>query len=136
MAISRRNEMPQQPMLFCEIFDVWDIDFMGPFPSLTMFHDGWRPRPSKPMKLKLLFGVSKALISDQRSHFCNRTMAMLLEKYGVLPLRITLKPIAKWKSLIGKSRSYYRRWQTRARTIGAVSSRMLCECIEQLTRLR
>ena len=23
--------MPQQPMLFCEVFDVWGIDFMGPF---------------------------------------------------------------------------------------------------------
>jgi len=24
--------MPQQPMLFCEVFDVWGIDFMGPSP--------------------------------------------------------------------------------------------------------
>jgi len=24
--------MPQQPMLFCEVFDVWGIDFIGPFP--------------------------------------------------------------------------------------------------------
>ena len=24
--------MPQQPMLFCEVFDVWGIDFMEPFP--------------------------------------------------------------------------------------------------------
>uniref|UniRef100_A0A151UF49 Uncharacterized protein n=1 Tax=Cajanus cajan TaxID=3821 RepID=A0A151UF49_CAJCA len=24
--------MPQQPMLLCEVFDVWGIDFMGPFP--------------------------------------------------------------------------------------------------------
>ncbi|RDX70137.1 pol, partial [Mucuna pruriens] len=24
--------MPQQPILFCEVFDVWGIDFMGPFP--------------------------------------------------------------------------------------------------------
>ena len=30
--ISHRNEMPQQPLLFYEIFDVWGIDFMGPFP--------------------------------------------------------------------------------------------------------
>ncbi|MED6151726.1 hypothetical protein PIB30_085146 [Stylosanthes scabra] len=28
---SRKDEMSQQPMLFCEIFDVWDIDFMSPF---------------------------------------------------------------------------------------------------------
>jgi hypothetical protein len=25
--------MPQQPLLYCEIFDVWGIDFMGPFPN-------------------------------------------------------------------------------------------------------
>ena len=25
--------MPQQPMLFCEVFDVWGIDFLGPFPD-------------------------------------------------------------------------------------------------------
>ena len=24
--------MPQTPILICEIFDVWGIDFMGPFP--------------------------------------------------------------------------------------------------------
>jgi len=24
--------MPQQPILFCDVFDVWGIDFMGPFP--------------------------------------------------------------------------------------------------------
>lgn len=23
--------MPQQPMIFCEVFDVWGIDFMGLF---------------------------------------------------------------------------------------------------------
>ncbi|GJT39682.1 reverse transcriptase domain-containing protein [Tanacetum coccineum] len=26
--------MPQNAIQFCEIFDVWGIDFMGPFPSL------------------------------------------------------------------------------------------------------
>ena len=25
--------MVQTPILVCEIFDVWGIDFMGPFPS-------------------------------------------------------------------------------------------------------
>ncbi|RDY10042.1 Retrovirus-related Pol polyprotein from transposon 17.6, partial [Mucuna pruriens] len=32
VAMNRRHEMPQQPILFCEVFDVWGIDFMGPFP--------------------------------------------------------------------------------------------------------
>ncbi|KAL4297162.1 hypothetical protein GQ457_12G011620 [Hibiscus cannabinus] len=31
--ISRRNEMPLQNILEVELFDVWGIDFMGPFPS-------------------------------------------------------------------------------------------------------
>nr|GEW98681.1 reverse transcriptase domain-containing protein [Tanacetum cinerariifolium] len=31
--ISQRDEMPQKVFQVCEIFDVWGIDFMGPFPS-------------------------------------------------------------------------------------------------------
>nr|GEX78852.1 reverse transcriptase domain-containing protein [Tanacetum cinerariifolium] len=31
--ISQRDEMPQNSIKVCEIFDVWGIDFMGPFPS-------------------------------------------------------------------------------------------------------
>lgn len=31
--ISNRNEMPINNILYIEIFDVWRIDFMGPFPS-------------------------------------------------------------------------------------------------------
>ncbi|GJZ29522.1 reverse transcriptase domain-containing protein [Tanacetum coccineum] len=32
--ISQRDEIPQNSIQVCEIFDVWGIDFMGPFPSL------------------------------------------------------------------------------------------------------
>ncbi|GKB16421.1 reverse transcriptase domain-containing protein [Tanacetum coccineum] len=31
--LSQRDEMPQNAIQVCEIFDVWGIDFMGPFPS-------------------------------------------------------------------------------------------------------
>ncbi|GJR18044.1 reverse transcriptase domain-containing protein [Tanacetum coccineum] len=31
--ILQRDEMPQNSIQVCEIFDVWGIDFMGPFPS-------------------------------------------------------------------------------------------------------
>ncbi|GKE17434.1 reverse transcriptase domain-containing protein [Tanacetum coccineum] len=31
--ISQRDEMPQNSIQVCEIFDVWGIDFMGPFMS-------------------------------------------------------------------------------------------------------
>ncbi|GJT40682.1 reverse transcriptase domain-containing protein [Tanacetum coccineum] len=44
--ISQRDEMPQNAIQVCEIFDIWGIDFMGPFPSskgnkyilMSMFH--------------------------------------------------------------------------------------------------
>ncbi|GJY30451.1 reverse transcriptase domain-containing protein, partial [Tanacetum coccineum] len=31
--ISSRNEMPQNNIQVCEVFDVWGLDFMGPFPN-------------------------------------------------------------------------------------------------------
>nr|GEZ11337.1 reverse transcriptase domain-containing protein [Tanacetum cinerariifolium] len=31
--ISQRDEMPQNTIQVCDIFEVWGIDFMGPFPS-------------------------------------------------------------------------------------------------------
>ncbi|GJR63759.1 reverse transcriptase domain-containing protein [Tanacetum coccineum] len=30
---SQRDEIPQNSIQVCEIFDMWGIDFMGPFPS-------------------------------------------------------------------------------------------------------
>ena len=63
-AISWRQHMPQQPMLFCEVFDVWGIDFMGPFPVsfgftyillLIMFQNGWKPKPLELMMPELLW---------------------------------------------------------------------------------
>ncbi|RDY11592.1 Retrovirus-related Pol polyprotein from transposon 17.6, partial [Mucuna pruriens] len=51
---------------------------------LTVSRYGWKLRPPRQTMRKLLFGVPKALISDQGSHFCNKTMSTLLEKYGVI----------------------------------------------------
>ena len=31
--ITHKNQMPLMNILVSEIFDVWGIDFMGPFPS-------------------------------------------------------------------------------------------------------
>ncbi|KAK2402969.1 hypothetical protein QL285_052449 [Trifolium repens] len=103
--ISRRNEMPQQPLLFCEVFDVWGIDFMGPFPisfgyvyillavdyvSKWVEAKATRTDDSRVVvdfvrsNIFCRFGTPKAIISDQGSHFCNKTMAALLSKYGVV----------------------------------------------------
>ncbi|RDX94496.1 pol, partial [Mucuna pruriens] len=104
MAIGRQHEMPQQPILFCEVFDVWGIDFMGPFPIsegnsyillVVDYVSRWvEAKATKTNDAKVVvrflksnifcrFGVPRALISDQGSHFCNKIMSTLLEKYGV-----------------------------------------------------
>ncbi|RVW28476.1 Transposon Tf2-12 polyprotein [Vitis vinifera] len=31
--LTKRNQMPMNPILIVELFDVWGIDFMGPFPN-------------------------------------------------------------------------------------------------------
>nr|GEU66364.1 reverse transcriptase domain-containing protein [Tanacetum cinerariifolium] len=65
--ISQRDEIPQNSIQVCEIFDVWGIDFMGSFPS---------SRGNK-------FGTSRAIISDRGTHFCNDQFAKVMLKYGV-----------------------------------------------------
>nr|GEY03170.1 reverse transcriptase domain-containing protein [Tanacetum cinerariifolium] len=65
--ISQRDEMPQNSIQICEIFDVWGLDFMGPFPS---------SRGNK-------FGSHRAIISDRGTHFCNDQFAKVMLKYGV-----------------------------------------------------
>ncbi|RDX61273.1 Pol polyprotein, partial [Mucuna pruriens] len=87
--------MPQQPILFCEIFDVWGIDFMGSFlvsngHSYILLVVNYVSRwveavATKTNDAKVVvdflksnifcrFGVPKAFISDQGSHFCNRVI--------------------------------------------------------------
>ncbi|RDX68856.1 putative mitochondrial protein, partial [Mucuna pruriens] len=71
IAITRRNEMPQQPMIWVEAkaAKVNDAKTVVEFLKSNIF---------------CKFGVLKALINDQGSHLCNYTMAMLLEKYRVV----------------------------------------------------
>ncbi|RDX83968.1 gag-pol, partial [Mucuna pruriens] len=104
MAISRRHEMPQQPILFCEVFDVCGVDFMGSFPVsngysyillavdyvlrwveaiATKTNDAKVVMDFLKSNIFCRFGEPKALISDQGSHFCNRAISALLQKYGV-----------------------------------------------------
>ena len=61
--ISKRNEMPLSGNLVIELFDVWGIDFMGPFPpscgnsyilwQLIMCRNGLRRRPQGITTVKL-----------------------------------------------------------------------------------
>ncbi|RVW67121.1 Retrovirus-related Pol polyprotein from transposon 297 [Vitis vinifera] len=102
--LTKRNQMPMNPILIVEIFDVWGIDFMGPFPMSfgnsyilvgVDYVSKWvEAIPCKQndhrVVLKFLkenifsrFGVPKAIISDGGAHFCNKPFEALLSKYGV-----------------------------------------------------
>jgi hypothetical protein len=102
--ISRRDEMPQQPILEVEVFDVWGIDFMGPFPSsmgnkyiliAVDYVSKWIEAVASPtndarvvikMFKKIIFprfGMPRLVISDGGSHFISNLFDKLLQKYGV-----------------------------------------------------
>ena len=101
--ISSRNEMPQNAIQVVEIFDVWGIDFMGPFPSsrgnryilvAVDYVSKWVEAQALPTndarvvvrflkKLFARFGVPKALINDRGTHICNSQMEKALQCYGV-----------------------------------------------------
>nr|GEW98931.1 reverse transcriptase domain-containing protein [Tanacetum cinerariifolium] len=101
--MSQRDEMPQNAIQVCEIFDVWGIDFMGPFPNskgnkyilvAVDYLSKWVEAKALPTNdarivvkfLKSLFsqfGTPKAIISDRGTHFCNDQFARVMSKYGV-----------------------------------------------------
>ncbi|GJX43065.1 reverse transcriptase domain-containing protein [Tanacetum coccineum] len=93
-----KDEMPQNAIQVCEIFDVWGIDFMGPFPSsrgnkyipvAVDYLSKWveaKALPSNDARvvvkfLKSLFarfGTPRAIISDRGTHFCNDQFAKVM----------------------------------------------------------
>ncbi|KAL0730269.1 hypothetical protein Bca4012_026362 [Brassica carinata] len=102
--ITKRNEMPQNPILEVEMFDVWGIDFMGPFPSsygnkyifvAVDYVSKWveaiaSPTNDSRVMVKMFkstifprFGVPRMVISDGGSHFINKVFESLLKRNGV-----------------------------------------------------
>ena len=103
-SLTRRQMMPLQPITAIEIFDMWGIDFMGPFPPSFGYEyilvgveyvSKWveavpcRTNDHKPV-LKFLkenilsrFGMPKVIISDGGKYFCNKLFEILLRKYGI-----------------------------------------------------
>ncbi|KAL5554234.1 hypothetical protein UlMin_041635 [Ulmus minor] len=102
--ISRRHEMPLNNILIIDLFDVWGIDFMGPFPSSHSnkyilvgvdYVSKWVEAVALPtndarvvinfLKKNIFsrFGTPRAIISDGGKHFCNNQFETLLQKYGV-----------------------------------------------------
>ena len=87
-----------------QIFDVWGIDFMGPFsPSFGNLYillavdyvSKWVeaiacPRNDANTVVRFIqrnifsrYGAPKTIISDERCHFSNKLFAKLLSRYGV-----------------------------------------------------
>ncbi|GJX82347.1 reverse transcriptase domain-containing protein [Tanacetum coccineum] len=101
--ISKRDEMPLTNIQVCEIFNIWGIDFMGPFPKSHKFEyilvavdyvSKWAEAQALPTndarvvvtslkKLFCRFRMPKALISDRGTHFCNKIMEKTMKRYGV-----------------------------------------------------
>ncbi|XP_021724875.1 protein NYNRIN-like [Chenopodium quinoa] len=98
--ITKRDEMPQQNILEVKPFDVWGVDFMGPFVSscgnlyilvAVDYVTKWIeaiPSPTDDHKVVLKlpkkiifprFGVPRVLISDGGSHFAKKQLESLLE---------------------------------------------------------
>ena len=102
--ISKRDEPPMSPILEVELFDLWGMDFMGPFPSsfsnmyiLLAVDYVLKWVEAIPIRtndasvvVKFLrshiftrFGTPRALITDGGTHFCNKLVDKVLQKYGV-----------------------------------------------------
>nr|GEZ09293.1 reverse transcriptase domain-containing protein [Tanacetum cinerariifolium] len=101
--ITQKDEMPQNSIQVCEIFEVWGIDFMGPFSSsrgnkyilvAVEYLSKWVEVKALPTNdarvvckfLKNLFarfGTPRAIISDWGTHFCNDQFTKVMQKYGV-----------------------------------------------------
>ncbi|GJR43448.1 reverse transcriptase domain-containing protein [Tanacetum coccineum] len=95
--------VPSHRSKICEIFDVWGIDFMGPFSSshgnkyilvAVDYLSKWLEAKALPINdarvvvkfIKSLFarfGTPRAIISDRGTHFCNDQFAKVMSKYGV-----------------------------------------------------
>nr|GFA92103.1 reverse transcriptase domain-containing protein [Tanacetum cinerariifolium] len=100
--VSQKDEMPQNFIQICKIFDVWGIDFMGPFSSskgnkyiliAVDYFSKWVEAKALPTNdarvvvrfLKSLFsrfGTPKAISSDRGTHFCNDQFLRVMAKYG------------------------------------------------------
>nr|GEX03667.1 reverse transcriptase domain-containing protein [Tanacetum cinerariifolium] len=101
--ILQKDEMSQNSIQVCEIFDVWGINFMGPFPSsrgnkyilvAVNYLSKWVEAKALPTNdsrvvckflknLFVRFGAPRAIISDRGTHFCNDQFTKVMKKYGV-----------------------------------------------------
>ena len=102
--ISRKDEPPMHPILEVEVFDLWGIDFMGPFPAsynnlyillAVDYVSKWvEAIPTRTNDAKVVahflrsnifsrFGTPRALITNNGTHFFKKVIDKVLQKYGV-----------------------------------------------------
>ena len=102
--LRKKDQMPLQPIIEVEIFDLWGIDFMGPFPNSDGFEyilvavdylSRWvEAIPTRTNDHKVVlkfiqqnifsrFGCPRAILSDGGTHFNNHQFYALLKKNGV-----------------------------------------------------
>ena len=102
--ISKRHEMPLHGILVVQLFDVWGIDFIGPFPysfgNIYILLAGnyvskWVEATACPkndantvvgfLQRNILsrFGTPKTIINDEGSHFANKVSEKLMNRYGI-----------------------------------------------------
>ena len=115
-SISKKDEPPMSTILVVELFDLWGMDFMGPFPSSfshlyvllavdyvskwvevvpTCTNDTNVVAKFLRSHIFTRFGTPRALITDEGTHFCNKLVDKVLQKYGV---RHRIPPTGKWIS--------------------------------------
>ena len=102
--VSQRDMMPLNSILVVELFDVWGINFMGPFPHsfgceyilvavdyvskwveaiASKTNDGHVVTQFLRENIFSRFGTLQTIISDGGTHFCNRSFEALLKKYSI-----------------------------------------------------
>ena len=102
--ISKRHEILVHGILVVQLFDVWGIDFMGPFPSsfgnvyillVVDYVSKWVEATACPkngankvvgfLQRNILrrFGTPRTINSDGGSHFVNKVFEKLMNRYGI-----------------------------------------------------
>ncbi|RVW78252.1 Retrovirus-related Pol polyprotein from transposon 17.6 [Vitis vinifera] len=81
--LTKRNQMPMNPILIVEIFDVGALTSWDLSQCLLVILTSWVVLKFLKENIFSRFGVPKAIISDGGAHFCNKPFEALLSKYGV-----------------------------------------------------
>lgn len=122
--LSKRSEMPLNNIIEVELFDVWGIDFTGLFPPsygnsyifvAVDYVSKWvevGAYPTNDVKVVLLFlhkhifmhfGIPRAIISDEGSHFMNKWFSALLNTMFVIRYHPQINGQAEFSNRIIKS---------------------------------